>query len=123
MAVYVCSMKFMQENSFVFFVFSKRNLFHRSNTKKLSTIWCYHVATVHSFVFYLPNMHDCVGCSCDYFMMSGHTRVWSEILTNLQQGLGDGRLVVSFVCIFVSDMCFILFLGPQISTKSLLCMR
>jgi len=72
-------------------------------------------------------VHDCVGCSCDYFMMSGHTRVWSEILTNLQQGSGDGRLVVSFVCLFVSffvlDQCFALFLGPQISTKSLLCMR
>ena len=59
-------------------------------------------------------MHDCVGCSCDYFMMSGHTRVWSEILTNLQQGSGDERLVVSFVCLFVciffcfgSVFCFI----------------
>ena len=41
----------------------------------------------------LPNMYDCVGYSCDYFMMSGHTRFWSEILTNLQQESGDGRLV------------------------------
>lgn len=48
-------------------------------------------------------MHDCVGCSFDYFMMSGHTRVWSEILTNLQQGSGDRRLVMSFVCFY---LCF-----------------
>ena len=67
----------------------------------MQNIYCHHVAAVRSFAFSLPisNMYDCVGCSCDYFMMSGHTRVWSEILTNLQQGSGGGRLVIKVLFI------------------------